>query len=55
VAASASWKTRQMSVLRSRVEISNDWRPHSMVLRALSKENLIKPGLSRVPCRTEQT
>ena len=35
LAASASWKTRQMSALRSRVEISNDRRPHFMVLRAL--------------------
>ena len=35
LAADASWKTRQMSALRSRVEISNDRRPHFMVLRAL--------------------
>ena len=42
VAASASWKTRQMSALRSRVEISNDRRPHFMVLRAL-------PEAKRIP------
>ena len=35
MAADTSWKTRQMSALRSRIEISNDRRPHFMVLRAL--------------------
>ena len=41
----ASWKARQMSTLPSRVEISNDRRPHSMVLRAL-------PEASALPCET---
>src|SRR4029450_8622493 len=35
MAADTSWKTRQMSALRSRFEIRNDRRPHFMVLRAL--------------------
>ena len=33
-------KARQMSALRSRVEISNDRWPHFMVLRALPEANL---------------
>ena len=36
----ASWKTRQMSALRSRVKIGNDRRPHFMVLRALPEAKL---------------
>jgi hypothetical protein len=41
LAAAASWKTRQMPALRSRIEISNDRRSHVMVLRALPEKNLI--------------
>src|SRR5947207_13000927 len=37
MAAYPSWKTRQMSAMRSRVEIGNHWRAHRMVLRALSE------------------
>ena len=40
LAAYASWKRRKMSALRSRIEISNDRRPHFMVLRALPETNL---------------
>ena len=42
VAADTPWKTRQMSALRSRVEISNDRRPHFMVLRALPEAKVIQ-------------
>ena len=41
LAADASWKTRQMSALRSRVEISNDRRSHFMVLSALSEASCL--------------
>jgi hypothetical protein len=34
-----------MSALRSRVEISNDRRPHFMVLRALPEANLINEAV----------
>jgi hypothetical protein len=45
VATNASWKTRQMSALRSRVEISDDRWPHFMALRALPEANLISTWL----------
>jgi hypothetical protein len=37
-----------MSALRSRVEISNDWRPHFMVLWALPETDVINTCFSRV-------
>ena len=44
LAADTSWKRRKVSALWSRVEISNDRRPHFMVLRA-SPEAKVKLGL----------
>src|SRR5438445_8032642 len=42
MAADTSWKTRQMSALRSRIEISNDRRPHFMVLRVLPEASALQ-------------
>ena len=57
MAADTPWKTRQMSALRSRVEISNDRRPHFMVLLALPEakvtqaSSLTRSGHAKVPRR----
>jgi hypothetical protein len=44
-----------MSALRSRVEVSNDRRPHFMVLRALPEAKVSQVlSLTRILCRALQ-
>jgi len=42
--AAASRQKRQMSALRTRIEISNDRRPHGVVLHAVPEATLIPPS-----------
>src|SRR6266571_1883442 len=49
VVAAASWERRQVSALRARIKIGNDWWTHCMVLSALSEENRL---MGRAPVRS---
>jgi hypothetical protein len=47
MAADAPWKTWQMSALRPCIEISNDWKPHFLVLRALPEAKVTQASNRR--------
>src|SRR5258708_6809699 len=48
LASDTSWKARQMSALRSCIEISNDRRPHFMVLRALPEASAFQSYVGHI-------